>query len=75
MSSAAKLLPNNLLYEKDYIRQTTPCKSYMYTYTHTLRYKIKSLTILNKYTSQNKLRVAYRNIGIVSRGLLLAVSG
>ena len=54
---------------------------------HTLDYKIKSLTLLKQinFTKQTRikltgkagswlLRIAYRNIGTVSRGLLLAVS-
>ena len=54
----------------------------------TLDYKIKSLTLLKQinFTKQTRIKltgnahswllcIAYRNIGIVSRGLLLAVSG
>ena len=55
---------------------------------HTLYYKIKSLTLLKQinFTKQTHIKltgnarswllcIAYRNIGIVSRGLLLAVLG
>jgi len=52
MSSNAQLVPGDLLLsdltmkKNTIITKTTPHISYMYTYTHTLGYKIKSLALL-----------------------------
>ena len=68
-----------LNYEKDYDRQTTHHLSYIvYIILHIhirLDYKITNSPAMQCHRRPWPLCVAYRNIGIVSRGLLLAISG